>query len=297
MAVGAMAIGAAALQAMGCSASPSTPVPGLPRGTVVLPVTEIRRAPLPVTEPSAILRETTLGPDVGVPTGIAIEPESRRRLVLDRDGTVSDLVTGETVWQATLGAAEPFGYTDLLAPSVDQLAITAASDGYLVDLPTASMAPHFCYEPEGWGELPNDPVQVSGCVAIDGAGARLYAQPRSIENGGLGAVTGSFLAAYDAGGGDDVAWWSLPDTSFAATGLAVLPAASGDDVRLLLASGTSLFVFDVAAAELTPTTELGELGVESIAGLALDARQGTLLVLDDARRAVIELRLSALGFE
>ena len=182
--VGGLAIGTMAAL-MGCAAAASSPVPGLPFGTVVVRAIEIHRALLPVTEPSAVVGETALRPEVGLPTGIAVEPEGGRRLVLDRDGTVTDLETGAAVWRTTLGAAaEPFGYTDLIALSVDQLAITSVSDGFLVDLPSASMAPHFCYEPGGWEEVPNDPVQVSGCVAIDRARSRIYAQPRTIESGG-----------------------------------------------------------------------------------------------------------------
>lgn len=284
--------------ALGCSAGASRGVPGLPTTTVITRVSVLPTIPVPVTEPSAVVSEVPVRAEVGAPTGIAIEPESGRRLVLGFDGRVTDLETGELVWQPLPGAASaPFGFTDLVALSVDQLAVTAQSDGFLVDLRAASMAPHFCYEPEGWEEVPNEPIQVSGCLALDRVGARFYAQPRTIENAGYGTVTGSFLAAYDAGGGADIAWWALPDASFVATGMVALPSATGATERLILASGAELFAFDIAAAELAPAADLGPLGVESIAGLALDARAQTLLLLDDARLVVTEVRVSALELE
>ena len=278
-----------------CSPGSATRVPGLPTATIITRVTVLPTVPLPVTEPSAIVSETPLRPEVGPATGIGIEPGSGRRLILGRDGAVSDLETGEVVWRSTRGGAEPFGFTDFVVLSEAQLAITSVSNGFLVDLPTSSMLPHFCYEPEGWEEVPNEPVQITSALAFDRVRARFYAQPRTIEAGGYGATAGSFIAAYDAGGGADVAWWALPDASFVASGMIVVDR--GAEPQLLLASGTNLLSFDVAAAELTPAADLAALGVHSIAGLALDARADTLLVLDDSTSSVIEIRMSALGLD
>lgn len=270
---------------VGCSAAvtPDTPV--------ITPVRVIEE-PAPVAEPSLVVAEIPFT-TTELPTGVAVEPGTGRRMLLTREGTVLDLGTGAVLWRA-VAPQEPFGFTDLVALGEGRLAVTSVSNGFLVELATGSMSMHFCYEPGWFEEMPNDPVQVSQGLARDPLGGLLYAQPRTIENGGFGAVTGSFVAAYDEEGGADLAWWQLPDPSFVATGMIALPSESRAVPDLLLAVGTELHRFDPETAELRRALDLSELGIGDIAGLALDEAAGTVLVVDGPRSRVVELRASAL---
>jgi hypothetical protein len=259
---------------------------------VITPVSVVSQIPR-VASLSAVVREIPADGVAGTPTGVAIEPDTRRRVVLTREGVVYELGTGAILWRATL-AEDPFGFTDLIALGEGRLALTSVGDGFLVELATGSMAQHFCYEP-GWMEPQGEnPVQVSFAVARDPIAGRIYAQPRTFQQGGFGEITESFVAAYDEAIGSDLAWWSMPDLGFGATGMIVLPGASADAPRLVLASGSTLHRFDVASAALTPASDLAALGITDIAGLAFDDVAGTVLVLDGPSGRVLEVRASAL---
>lgn len=251
----------------------------------IQPVTVLGATPHVVAPTAAIVREIAVAADT---TGVAIDGD--RRLTVSSAGVITDLDSGATLW-AAIAPEPPFGFTDLVALGPGRLALTSVGDGFVVELEDGSMYQHFCYEP-GWMD-PNgqNPVQVSLALARDPLGGRLYAQPRTIEEGGIGAVTASFVSAYDEEGGADLAWWALP-IDFVAGGMAVLPTRDGDAPRLLLGAGSLLHRFDVATGELRASADLSELGIGDVQGLALDARADTLLVLHGAR--VVELRMSAL---
>ena len=194
------------------------------------------------------------------------------------------------------GAPDPrFGFTDVTALGEGWVALTSRSDGFVMHLDAGTPSPHFCYEPGWWDpEEMEDPVQISAAVTHDAASGRLYAQPRTVEQGGFGATTESFIAAYDEAGGEDLTWWAL-DPSYVAGGMAVLEAGSEEShATLLLGSGDALQRFDAETGELGARVSLRAHFVESVGGLAIDRERGTVLVLDDARGLVIELRLSTL---
>ncbi|MDQ3038067.1 MAG: hypothetical protein M3Y87_37085 [Myxococcota bacterium] len=256
----------------------------------ITPVVVVARA-APIAPVSDVVAEIPFDAGTSPASGVAVEPVTGRRLLLERDGVVRDLETGDVLWRA-VAPQEPFGFTDVVALGDGQLALTSVSNGFLVELASGSMAMHFCYEPGWFEQMQNDPIQVSLSLARDAAGGRLYAQPRTIEEGGRGAVTGSFVAAYDEAGGADVAWWQLPDASLVAGGMIVIEQGA-----LLLGIGSTLHRFDTASAELTPVIDLAELGIESIDGLARDEEAGTILVLDGQRSRVIELREAAIESE
>ncbi|RZO55663.1 MAG: hypothetical protein EVA89_25590 [Sandaracinaceae bacterium] len=274
-----------ALALVGCTAAAPPPD--------IRPVTPVQ-GELPPIEQEAFVAAFPLSALPGLATGVTVEPDTGRRLVLMNQGALYDLDSGEAVWEG--GAPDPrFGFTDVTALGEGWVALTSRSDGFVMHLDAGTPSPHFCYEPGWWDpEEMEDPVQISAAVTHDAASGRLYAQPRTVEQGGFGATTESFIAAYDEAGGEDLTWWTL-DPSYVAGGMAVLEAGSEEShATLLLGSGDALQRFDAETGELGARVSLRAHFVESVGGLAIDRERGTVLVLDDARGLVIELRLSTL---
>lgn len=261
----------------------------------IRPVTIHRStAPAPIPLDDVVARFDLAGLE-GTPSGIAIEPDTGRRLLLLEHGAIVALDGGEVLWTGmpTQGGT---AFSDIAALGGQRVAITSVSDGYLVDLPTGHIRPHFCYEPGWWEGNGEDPVQISQAVAFDATRRVLYAQPRTITQGGFGEVTESFVSAYDEETGADVAWWGVPDLSFVATGMAILETGPEiTDARLLLAAGQTLHAFDGATGDLVPAGDLATAGVATVNGLAIDREARTLLALDLEGPEVVEIRLSALG--
>ncbi|MEO0321341.1 MAG: hypothetical protein AAF447_00150 [Myxococcota bacterium] len=233
-------------------------------------------------------------PAAMIPMGIAVEPDTGRRVVLEVEGRVSELETGEELafFEAPLPGT---GFGDVAALGGGLLALTAVSDGYIASLADGSLVPHFCYEP-GWFDDASNAVQASGALAFDALHDRLFAQPLTLANGGRGNVLESFFATYDITSGVDLQWWRTP--TLVASGLAVLDAGETPDATtLLVAQGDELLRFDVAQRMLTVLVSFGELGLVSIAGIARDDVAGTLLVLgyDEGADApaVLEVPLDA----
>lgn len=283
----ALSVGTILALVVGCAPEDPARPPDL-RPVIIAP------AQTRVVPRSVVVSEIELGAIEGTPVGVAVEPSSGRRLVMTQHGALHVLGESAPIWQG--GPLNDFGYTDVAALGEDRVAITSLGDGYLLELVPGTMTPHFCYEPGWWEPEGANPVQISHAVAHDPLGGRIYAQPRTVENGGWGNVTESFVAAYDEAGGADLTWWAVDDLGFVATGMTILPRESGEP-RLVLGAGVTLHRFDVASGELSALAELSELGVWSIAGLAIDGAAGTLLVLDDARRRVVELDLEALELD
>jgi hypothetical protein len=276
------------LALVGCQTAPVDPVDPIVEPPDLRPV-EVLPATIRIAEPSVVIDEHDLTGIPGSPTGITVEPETGRRLVLLSHGAIVELGSTEPLWNGEF--PNDFGYTDVTAISPGVVALTTLSDGYLLELETGRVTPHFCYEP-GWMEPEGqDPVQLASAVAHDPLAGRIYAQPRTIENGGWGATMDSFVAAYDQQGGSDLTWWTL-DSTFVANGMVVLPREDANiEPTMLLGNGSTIHVFDAAEGEIRAALDLTSLGVTWIEGLALDG--DSLLVLDASYR-VIELRLSAL---
>jgi hypothetical protein len=141
----------------------------------------------------------------------------------------------------------------------------------------------------------NDPIQLSFSVAHDAAAELLYAQPRTLDEGGAGPTTENFVASYDEATGADLDWWAIEDLDFSAGGIAVLADDGSGSTRLLMGQGSELFVFDTGTDELTPLAGVSSAGVTDIGGLAIDREQQTLLLADPGALEVVEVRLDALG--
>lgn len=274
------------LALFGCQTAPIDPIDPIEPPPDLRPVTQLPGT-IVVAEPGAIIAEHDLSTMPGYPTGVTVEPGTGRRLILFNHGVIRDQ-DGNDVWEGAL--LNDFGYTDLVAIREGQIALTTLSDGYLLDLASGALTPHFCYEP-GWMEPEGqDPVQLSNAVTFDPLGGRIYAQPRTIENGGWGAANASFVAAYDQQGGEDITWWEL-ETAFTANAMTIRESAETGP-EMLLASGSMIHVFDSVAGELSAALDLSELGVTWIEGIAIDG--DALLVIDGATYVLYELRRSAL---
>lgn len=228
---------------------------------------------------------------VGHYSGIAFDP-SGRLLALHQSGRVIDVQNNAQVWRSETTPTR-YGFTDLVAIREDALALTAMSDGYLLDLTSGLLWQHFCYEPGWMSGAPGNPVQISRALALAPSESRLYAQPVTMEQQGAGPVTASYIAAYDLEGGVDLTWWQFPERSFIAGGLAVLPGEG--PTQLLLGNQNFLFRFDTEAGVLT--TLANTQSVSIIGGLAIDPSRRSVHVLDDQNGNIVELALSSIGVE
>ena len=232
-----------------------------------------------------------------LPSGITVEPDTGRRLVLYYEGRIVELASG-----VELGVfVPPFvrtGFADVAALGRGLLALTAVSDGYIASLVDGSLVPHFCYEP-GWFDDELDAVQLSGALAVDVRHDRLFTQPLTVTNGGFGTTVEGFFSTYDLSSGVDTQWWRTPDPSFVATGMVVLDAGeTPEETTLLVARGDRLLRFDVASRALTPLVSLAEVGLSFLNGIARDDVAGTLLVVGsgedlDVPPEVVEIPLDA----
>jgi len=273
----------------GCAEDATLPPEPAP---LIQPVVRVPGATTPV-QLSAIAERydvTAFGP----PLGVAVVPETGQRLVLSSWGAIYELgdESGEPIWMGVPLTNPEAQFTDLAALDDGKLALTSWSDGYILDVATGELSLHFCYEPGWWEPVGTDPIQLSFSVAHDRDAELIYAQPRTIDEGGFGPTTESFVASYDEAGGADLDWWAIDDLDFIAGGMVVL---AGETTRLVMGANTELFVFDVESSEMTPVADLTSVDVVSIGGLALDADSDTLLVADPGSMSVVEIRLDALG--
>jgi hypothetical protein len=275
-----------------CGGEGSTPTDPAP---LIQPVLRVTGVSAPV-QLSAVVATYDLT-ERGAPLGVTVEPGTGRRLVLSSWGAIYDLDDAgtEPLWTGVPITNPGAQFTDMAALGEGRVALTSFSDGYILDLATGELSIHFCYEPGWWEPMGNEPIQLSFGVAHDPEAQLLYAQPRTVEEGGFGAVTESFIASYDEAGGADLDWWAIEDLTFVAGGIVVLPEAGADAARLILGAEDELFIFDTESSEMTPAADLSTVGVSTVGGLALDASAGTFLVADPNTASVVEIRREALG--
>ncbi|MBJ93914.1 MAG: hypothetical protein CMP23_05490 [Rickettsiales bacterium] len=250
--------------------------------------------PPPLPEPSAELDlSASLGlvdPDV---VGVSIDPITGQRYLLDRFAGIFELADDGSA--RLLRATDQFPvpevlpqslWTDFVAMGEGRFALTALSDGYLLDLEAETMIEYFCYEPE---DMPFWEQQLTHSVTFDVEQGLIYAQPITFEQGSFEdpLALSSSVGAYSLDGGQPVAWFEMPEQDFLAHGAAV-----DLDGSLLLGRGNEIYRFDPEG--LAERSLLGVIpGVELIEGLAVDAELGTLLVVDGARDRLVEVPLVA----
>jgi len=242
---------------------------------VALEVTGV--TPLPLIE----------GVDDASITGVTVDPDTGRRFVLTEFNGIFEV--GDGISHLIREFPQPdvwprAGWTDFASLGGDRFAITNEGDGYILDLGQQTLRQHFCYEP-GWdGDWVEDRIQRTSSVAFDPGSDRLFAQPQTVEDG---VVTEALVGSWDATSGVDLAWRTLPDLDFVAGGAAVAP-----DGTLYLARGRTLFTYDFDEDELIELGHLGDAGISDVQGMAWDAANERLLVLDDADDDLVELKLN-----
>jgi len=272
----------------GCPNVPADPLPS-PQGTIDLALA------LGVEDPQVI--------------GVTVDPDDGTRYLLDRvaglfeladDGTATLLREIETF--PTPAVLPRSLWTDFVSLGHGQFAITALSDGYLLDLEADTLTEYFCYVPDM--DIPDDgqPIldQLTNSVAFDPNSNVLYAQPITFEADSTQAVVSqaASIGAYSIDGGQPIAWFDLADIDFLAGGSAVL-----DDGTLLLGRGAEVLKFDPEADNglvslgVLPSSE-GHNQLErreaSIEGLAIDSTRGELLIVEGATDELIRISLSDL---
>jgi hypothetical protein len=225
--------------------------------------------------------------------GVTIDPVTGQRFVLDAeqglfavmdDGT-SSLVRSQEDFP-TPDVPPISEWTDFVALGDNQFAVTARSDGYLLDLVADTLLEHFCYEP---GFMEPSFEQLTNGVSFDVETDLLYAQPATFDMNGETApvdqAVESAIAAYARDGGQPVAWFPIEDVDFLAGGIAV-----DRDGTLLLGRDDQLYRFTPEGdgqLDLIGTLE----GVGRVDGLTVDPATGELHIIDGDSARLIRVRL------
>jgi hypothetical protein len=251
---------------------------------------------------------TAILPETAQPVGVAVEPGTYRRYVLDAVSGLYDIepsgaaaLVFDTRDPTLYGVSLASRFTDVVALGSGRFAVTATDDGFILDINAQTLTQHFCYFPSApASDVPEEDLGASERLVRLGIAAQqhtesvtynrslalLYAQPQTMDLS-TSQIVASEIGLFDAATGDPVDWIELPNPSFLAGGMAVYP---GD--RLLVGEGTTLFEATNVGA-LTQLRDYGSKGVTRIDGLAYDAGRSSVLVLDGAAMWLVEI--SAVG--
>ena len=251
----------------------------------------------PIEPDTTIDLARALGIDDPQVVGITVAPDSGQRYVLDQLEGIFELHEDGSATLVRSNAELPVPeflprslWTDFVAMGEDRFAITALSDGYLLDLRADTMTQYFCYVP---GDMEPEFNQLTNSVAFDAHSGVIYAQPITFEETmeertALGASIGS----YSLQGGQPIAWFDLEVTDFLAGGAAV-----DADGKLLLGKGSDIHLFDPSAPaepqhiyQLPAGSGPASVWRTDIQGLAVDSERGELLVVDGSRDRVIVIQ-------
>ena len=178
-----------------------------------------------------------------------------------------------------------YPFTDVVALSATEFAMTAIGDGYVLDVSAPSLTQRFCYVPDA---LPEDDDQHTDAVGYDPARQLLLAQPQTYDLDGN--VIASQIARYDRVTGTDLDWYTLPDPQFLAGGMVM-----DDDGALLLGEGNKLYRFDFDSQQLGLVDTLSRFRIARVDGLAIDRNAGTMVVVDNTRDELVEIDLAQLN--
>lgn len=221
--------------------------------------------------------------------GVTVDAETGQVFVLEAWKGIYELLPDGTATLVAAADALPTPdvplqseFTDIAVLGDGVFALTAAADGYLLDLNEDTLHQHFCYEP-GWEEEPL--YQVTHSLDYDPTTDILYAQPQTFSD-----VDGSLVSAqvgqWAAQDGFDLAWHALQDANFVAGGL----AADGEG-SLILGRGSELHRFSLVDASFEPLGDLSSYGITDIQGLAWDRTERELLVIDEASDQLFRIDL------
>ena len=265
-------------------------MPLLPRSSLLaLPVLLLAGAcggpdlpPLHIDPVTTVDLAIALGVDEPAVIGVTVDPVTGQRYVLDANAGIFEILAdgNATLVRAqdafpTPDVAPQSAWTDFVALGDGRFAVTARSDGYLLDLVDESMTEYFCYEP---GFMDPELEQLTHGVAFDAEASLLYAQPATYdvsgESGPVDEAISSAIGAYSIEGGQPVAWFEIPYTDYLAGGLGV-----DLDGTLLLGYANELHRFIPEGEGRLEGLGMIE-GIGRIDGLTVDPQTGTILVVD-----------------
>lgn len=248
--------------------------------------------------------------------GVSVEPETGRRFVLDSQRGVflqgpSGFELFASLEELRAEDAVPLSdFTDLAAMGQDQFALIALNDGFRFDRVTGVFERFFCYLPGDIIEPQPDPIdpgedpapivprpdpidpgepyyQLANNLAYDAKLSRLVAQPQTFAED-TNSLLSAHIGTFERNDGTEQAWFRLPNAAIDAGGLAI-----DGEGRALLAWGTRLFRFSFEERTFEPVGELEGI-VSHVDGLAFDATTDTALIVDDAKKELVEIDLGAL---
>ena len=248
---------------------------------------------LPADPAGTIELAVALGVDSPEVIGVTIDPITGQRFVLDASAGLFALLEDGTA--ALIRSQEDFPtpdvpaistWTDFAALGDNRFAVTARSNGYLLDLVADTMTQYFCYEP---GFMPTELEQLTEGVSFDQELGLLYAQPASYdvsgESGPVDQAVEAAIASYALSGGQPVAWFGIEDIDFLAGGIAV-----DHDGTLLLGHGNELHRFiPEGDGRIELVGVLEDIG--RVDGLTVDPQTGTLHIIDGEFGRLVEVTL------
>lgn len=242
--------------------------------------------------------------------GVTVSPEGKR-YVLDRKSglyevgtSTAKLVFATTDLATRFGVRSDLELTDVVALGLEQFAVTAENDGFLLDLHNGTFASYFCYLPAappatgdpGVGTPPstNDgPMSISQRLAAQGIAVKqrtesvaftsdgkfLFAQPRTVRMD-TGETAGSEVFMFAESGGQPVQIRAIDDPNFVAGGMIAV-----NSQWLLLGQHNRIYALTSAGPMTLRRTFTAPI---EITGMARDI-DGDVIVLDGAGRRLLEI--------
>ncbi len=231
-------------------------------------------------DPSLVQSERSLV-DVGYMTGVTVD-EHGQLFVLTRDGVLMEEVDG--AWTIRFRARTGATFEDVVSLGEGRFALTTIDMGFELDVATGELTQHFCYLPDDdirEEDPPQTPIptsELARAVTFDHETGLLYAQPQTVQQtDGLG--TFSEVASFDRVTGTELEFRNLGDASFSAGGMVVLGRGEAG-TTLLAADGSMLHTIVFETGAKRAVLDLSSLGIEDVAGMAIDSGRGVLHVLD-----------------
>jgi hypothetical protein len=293
---------AGALLLVGCANAPTENAPGPPPLKVVgLDGTPPAGAPhWPVKARAQLDLRAALGVPDAMLTGVAIDPQTGERYVTEATRGLYRLGSdgkAQLVWDASRGVTPPV--TDVVAVAHGLFAVATPNDGYFIDVASGTIDGRFCYVPSGYsvfgGALPPDGNQLTQALALQPAtstdSSRIIAQPQTFDRGS-GDLLASSFGFFDDRTGESLYWLQISQPDFEAQAMTVL----ADGTLLLGGSHGDLYAMDLTNPNYQFIADgyaywPADLGIQMIAGLAVDSAAKSLLIVDGTSGILFEISL------
>lgn len=248
----------------------------------------------PVTvEARQSLREAFGEEDVNV-VGVTVDPNTGARYLLDADRGLFELTDSGVSLVVDLSVLVPSdralssAFTDVAALGGNRFAMTAANDGFLLDLEQETFESYFCYVP---GEIvdefaPMPIVQLTRSLTYDPKSNLLFAQPQTFGNDTTGEVLRSQIGQFLLSGGEGFGWMEIEDTEFLAGGIATM-----EGNRLVLGKGSKLHPYGMTELAFDDPIDLSAHGITAIDAMVRIPETNRLLVVDAISDELVEITL------